>query len=143
MRSCNLGFVFALSVLIAAFSTPNWRPFGYYGCFLSFFHYSEYLTIAWANPTTLTLDSFMLNHSLHYHIAAATSWVEFCVETVFYPQLKCYRFLWIIGICLCIFGEVLRKLAMFTARSNFNHVVSFVYFKLTFNFNNIDLSYEF
>lgn len=125
VRSCNLGFFFAVCVLIAAFAPANFRPFGYYGSFLSFFHYSEYLSIAWANPTSLSLDSFMLNHSLHYHLAALASWIEFFLETTYFPTIKCYRFMWIIGISMCVLGEVLRKLAMITAKSNFNHVVSF------------------
>lgn len=92
---------------------------------MSIFHYTEYLAIAWTNPKTLTIDSFILNHSLHYALAAIASWVEFLVEVYFCPGLKEFRTIMFIGTILCVFGELLRKFAILTAHSNFNHVVSF------------------
>lgn len=91
---------------------------------MSTFHYSEYLAIAWSNPKTLTIDSFILNHSLHYALAAVASWLEFLIEVYFWPGLKEFRTLMILGIILCVGGELLRKFAIITANSNFNHVVS-------------------
>lgn len=49
------------------------------------FHYSEYLVISFANPQSLSLDSFMLNHSIQYAAFAILSWLEFFVEAYFYP----------------------------------------------------------
>ena len=37
--------------------------------------------------------------------------------------MKEYSFTIGLGLLLCISGEVIRKLAMFTARTNFNHIV--------------------
>lgn len=52
---------------------------------MAFFHYSEFLTIAITNPRTLNVDSFILNHSNEYHIAAVASWIEFFIELYFLP----------------------------------------------------------
>lgn len=54
-------------------------------CSLSFFHYSEYLVTAIINPRSLSLDSFLLNHSMEYTLAAVSSWVEFTVEKLTVP----------------------------------------------------------
>lgn len=59
---------------------------------LSFFHYSEYLSIALANPRSLSVDAFMLNHSLAYGAAAVASWIEFFIENYFFPGW--YPFEW-------------------------------------------------
>ncbi|XP_012577504.1 PREDICTED: protein-S-isoprenylcysteine O-methyltransferase [Condylura cristata] len=92
-------------------------------CSLSLFHYSEYLVTAVNNPKSLSLDSFLLNHSLEYTVAALSSWVEFTLENIFWPELKQITWLSAAGLLMVVFGECLRKAAMFTAGSNFNHVV--------------------
>ena len=56
-----------------------------YMCSLSFFHYSEYLVTAIINPRSLSLDSFLLNHSVEYTLAAVSSWVEFTIEKLTVP----------------------------------------------------------
>lgn len=52
---------------------------------LSFFHFSEYLTTAATNPSSLTLDSYLLDHSREYKMAAVASWLEFFVEWYIAP----------------------------------------------------------
>lgn len=64
-----------------------------YMCSLSFFHYSEYLVTAVINPRSLSLDSFLLNHSLEYTLAAMSSWLEFTVEKLTVPGAAACRFL--------------------------------------------------
>lgn len=81
------------------------------------------MTTAFIKPKTLKLDSFLLNHSREYIIAAIASWVEFFVEWYFFPQLKLLTWFTYIGLAMCVFGETTRKLAMLTAGSNFNHIV--------------------
>lgn len=54
-------------------------------CSLSLFHYSEYLVTAINNPRSLSLDSFLLNHSFEYNLAALSSWVEFTLEKLLVP----------------------------------------------------------
>lgn len=101
----------------------SWRCFGIYASVLSTFHFSEFLTIAWTNPKAISIDSFILNHSLAYSIAACSSWVEFLIERYYFPQMKSPDFIFYAGLIICICGEIVRKLAMFTARDNFNHLV--------------------
>lgn len=92
---------------------------------MSSFHFSEYLTISFANPQSLSTDTFMLNHSMAYIIAATSSWLEFVIELYFLPMLKENAFVLIIGIAVCLGGEVLRKLAIITANTSFNHIVQY------------------
>ncbi|XP_038189763.1 protein-S-isoprenylcysteine O-methyltransferase isoform X1 [Arvicola amphibius] len=122
IRACFLGFVFGCGVLLS-FSQSSWNHFGWYVCSLSLFHYSEYLVTAVNNPKSLSLDSFLLNHSLEYTVAALSSWIEFTLENIFWPELKQITWLSTTGLLMVVFGECLRKAAMFTAGSNFNHVV--------------------
>uniref|UniRef100_A0A0V0G8H3 Protein-S-isoprenylcysteine O-methyltransferase n=1 Tax=Triatoma dimidiata TaxID=72491 RepID=A0A0V0G8H3_TRIDM len=123
MRACFLGAIFSWGIFTAVLAPDSYTVFGWYMCVLSFFHYSEFLAISVTNPTTLTIDSYILDHSLDYKIAAATSWVEFFIERWFVPDMKTYRRIAAIGLFLCIGGEILRKLAMYTAGRNFTHTV--------------------
>ncbi|XP_017864047.1 PREDICTED: protein-S-isoprenylcysteine O-methyltransferase [Drosophila arizonae] len=123
IRASFLGFVMAASVLVVCFAPAPWQQFGVYGCFMAFFHYSEFLVIAVANPRTLSLDSFMLNHSVHYGLAAAASWIEFGLELHFLPDFKRYAHIWFVGVALCTFGEIVRKTAIITAGRSFTHLV--------------------
>jgi len=122
IRSYILGIVFAFGVTLFMLAEQSWVVFGWYLSLLSLFHYSEYFTTSLINPKTLSLDSFLINHSPEYNIAAVCSWTEFLVERWIYPDMKIS---WIsyVGLTLCIAGELLRKAAMFTARSNFNHII--------------------
>ncbi|CAI9551219.1 unnamed protein product [Staurois parvus] len=122
IRAAFLGFAFGCGLLVGV-SQSQWRHFGWYVCSLSFFHYSEYLITAVNNPKSLSLDSFLLNHSLEYTLAAISSWVEFTIEKTICPGLKQITWLSVIGLAMVIFGESLRKSAMLTAGSNFNHIV--------------------
>jgi len=124
IRASFLGFTMAVSTLVICFAPTEWQQFGVYGCFMSFFHYSEFLVIACANPRTLSLDSFMLNHSVHYGLAAAASWIEFSLEIYFLPEFKRFGHIWLVGVLLCSFGEVVRKAAIITAGRSFTHLVS-------------------
>lgn len=122
-RSGVLGFCFGLGILITTLAAPSWCIIGCHVSLLSFFHFSEYLTTAIINPKSLSLDSFLLNHSKEYGIAAFGSWVEFAIEWYFFPSLKEKRWISAIGLVLCIGGEWIRKSAMFTAGTNFNHII--------------------
>ncbi|XP_062565337.1 protein-S-isoprenylcysteine O-methyltransferase-like [Armigeres subalbatus] len=85
VRATFLGAVFSLGVLIFQNCPEEYKSFGVYVTLMSVFHYSEYLGIAFCNPKTLSPDSFILNHSLHYALAAAASWVEYFIEVYFFP----------------------------------------------------------
>ncbi|KAH9495083.1 hypothetical protein Btru_018117 [Bulinus truncatus] len=120
VRAGNLGFVFGLSFLISLYSQA-WHHFGWYMMALTFFHWSEYETTALTNPSSLTLDSFLLDHSREYKMAAAASCAEFVIEGFIFPGMKQQKWISLFGLLLTIGGEVLRKASMFTARTNFNH----------------------
>ncbi|XP_061647918.1 protein-S-isoprenylcysteine O-methyltransferase isoform X2 [Phyllopteryx taeniolatus] len=98
-------------------------PLCRYMCSLAFFHYSEYLVTAIINPRSLSMDSFLLNHSVEYTLAAVSSWLEFTVENLTFPELKQLSWLSFMGLLMVLCGEALRKAAMLTAGSNFNHIV--------------------
>ncbi|XP_044727476.1 protein-S-isoprenylcysteine O-methyltransferase isoform X2 [Chrysoperla carnea] len=123
VRATFLGYVFAMGVFVWVLCGPGIRTFGIYICVMSLFHFSEFIAIALINPKSLTVDSFVINHSLEYAVAAISSWIEFFIEYHFFPELKQFEWISLIGLCICIGGEILRKLAMITAESNFHHVV--------------------
>ena len=118
----SLGLVFSLGALIVV-SDYHFFSFGWYMMAMSFFHCSEYVTTAIFNASTLSLDSFLINHSREYGVAAIASWVEFWIEYYLFPGMKTFRIISWIGLLLVIFGETLRKVAMFTAGANFTHHV--------------------
>ena len=123
VRSVFLGYGFAISVLLSLVAPPSWQMFGVYSAVQAVFHFSEFLSIAWVNPSTLSIDTFVLNHSVAYGIAACSSWLEFVAERHYFPQMKEASFVSYLGLLLCVCGDALRKLAMFTAKHNFNHNV--------------------
>lgn len=122
-RSVNLGFVLAIGVYLRVVAPDHIKIFGVYMCVLSIFHYTEFLCMAYIQPKLVSVDSFVINHSVQYSIAAFASWVEFFVESYFFPEMKKTYLVSDIGLVICIVGELLRKAAMLTASSNFNHLV--------------------
>uniref|UniRef100_A0A1I7YK18 Protein-S-isoprenylcysteine O-methyltransferase n=1 Tax=Steinernema glaseri TaxID=37863 RepID=A0A1I7YK18_9BILA len=90
---------------------------------ISFFHISEFVVIALTNRPTLKRDSFLLNHSFEYWMAAVASWTEFAFETRFSPAVHSTS-LSQFGFCLCMLGEVIRKTAMMQASGAFTHLVA-------------------
>ncbi|GAB6018629.1 hypothetical protein CHUAL_000311 [Chamberlinius hualienensis] len=122
IRACLLGTGFAIGILVASLADRSWIVFGWYLCCLTFFHYSEYFTTSVVNPKALCLDSFLINHSVEYGLAALCCLIEFVIERWLFPEMKMSRLSYI-GLSLCIAGEVLRKVAMFTAKTNFNHLI--------------------
>ena len=122
-RASLLGFIFAIGLAITKWSDEYIFPFGIYICFLAMFHYSEFLSIAWSNPKSLSTASFILNHSPQYFMGILTSWIEFGLEWWWFPGLKTMSPIIYMGVINCIFGELLRKGAMITAKTNFHHLV--------------------
>ncbi len=87
-RSVFLGWAFSVGMILV--KNNGWwdSPFGLYICVLSFFHYSEYLVTSVISPSTLSLDSFLLNHSREYGVAALASWVEYGLESYLFPGMS-------------------------------------------------------
>ena len=122
-RSAFLGTVFGGSAVLLFVVGAPWNTFLLYTTALSFFHFSEYLMTAMYNSDRLSLDSFLLNHSFEYKVAAVASWIEFGIESFFFPSFKSFGVFSFIGLIMVIIGEISRKLAMITAKSNFSHIV--------------------
>jgi len=123
IRAALLGDGFAMGVILATSAPDSWQPFGWYMMVLCGFHFSEYLCTALTNPEAVSDDSFLLNHSVAYGVAAVASWCEFWLERGLFPGMKQSDLTLALGFLLCSGGELVRKLAMFTARTNFNHIV--------------------
>jgi len=112
-----LGLVFLLGVLFSEYS------FAIYFAVLAFFHFSEFLVTGLTNPKNLSFDSYLVNHSVAYTVAAVSSWIEHFSLLYFVPSLKHLRIITYSGLAVCIVGEILRKVAMFHAGRSFNHLV--------------------
>ncbi|KAI8335043.1 Isoprenylcysteine carboxyl methyltransferase family-domain-containing protein [Chlamydoabsidia padenii] len=119
-----LGILCGGGLIYALVSDTTWPPqMGYFLCALALFHFLEYLATALFNPDKLSLDSFLINHSPHYHAAHAASLIEFIVEYYFFPNWKTFGLLNYIGLLLVIVGQTARTTAMFSARHNFSHKI--------------------
>lgn len=119
-----LGYCLATGFMLTN-RPETWSSFGVYVIFMSTFHYLEFLTTALSNPANLSVDSYLLNHSLQYGFAALASWIEYGVELWAFPNLKVFNYFGIcgFGILICFFGDALRKTAMLQAGKSFNHIV--------------------
>ena len=117
-----LGAILATGML-AAISGEVYCYFGFYAAALAFFHFSEYVLTSIFNSQTLTIDSFLINHSMEYTVAAIASWFEYWIEYYLFPELKSLHYISIVGAVIVVFGEALRKMAIITAGSNFTHIV--------------------
>jgi len=87
------------------------------------FHYMEFLTTAAFKPRDVSFNSYLLNHSKAYGIAAVASWVEFWLELWIAPSLKGHLLFIIVGTLLVAGFQYIRSSAMITAGRNFNHIV--------------------
>ena len=126
--SIGLGLVFgqALNQSFTSLYAHDYisLQFSLYCCAMSFFHYSEYLSVAMFNPRYIKMDAFLLTHSREYGIALVASLVEMCLESYFAPVMKGNLVVISCGILLTASGEFIRKFAMYTAGAAFTHLVS-------------------
>ena len=124
-RAALLGCILSFGIILSSNYVARGLFFslGWYIIFMSLFHYLEYLVTGLTNPLNLSTDSFILNHSVAYGIAAAASMVEFFLEIWMFPWMKQCLLISSIGAVGCCLGDTLRKLAMFHAGTNFNHLV--------------------
>jgi len=119
----GFGALIGIFIIISPQLQVVW-PFGTYLCILSIFHYLEYAVTGITNPSNLNTDSFLLNHSMQYWIAAVASWIEYFLEFYFLPDgMKDVKSIVILGILITSVGDILRKMAMFHAGNSFCHIV--------------------
>ncbi|KAI8147518.1 Isoprenylcysteine carboxyl methyltransferase family-domain-containing protein [Fennellomyces sp. T-0311] len=121
-----LGIVCGGGLMFAWQGDPAWHmpQFGLFLAALATFHFLEYLATALFNPDTLTLDSYLINHSPHYHAAHAAAFLEFVIEYYFFPSWKSFGLVNYIGLALVILGQTCRTVAMFSAQHNFSHHIA-------------------
>ena len=118
-----LGLVFGAhaALLLSRAAPAQWCL---YALSLTAFHFLEFAFAALHQPADASSDSFLLNHSPAYRLAALASWAEFWAEARFAPALKGWGALPAAGLCLVLGGQALRAAAMHTAGSNFTHLVA-------------------
>ena len=120
-----MGLFFGIGLTGTFLAPLIWKPLSIFAIILSFFHFSEYFFISIIKPKSLSLDSFLLNHSLPYGLVFSLGIIEFLVELYFFPRLKSKLWISLCGLTICGLGETIRKLAMLTAKSNFDHIVQY------------------
>ncbi|VEL15115.1 unnamed protein product, partial [Protopolystoma xenopodis] len=134
-RASGLGFAFAIGAYLVFCSNVFLSEskvlwcFGLYVCVISFFHWSEFFFASLFYSKTASIDLYMLNHSPEYLAAAACSifehWVGSFIRYFFLTNYCAPAWLNLLGLFICIGGETLRKAAIITASTNFNHHVQF------------------
>lgn len=124
-RSAILGVLLSIGLsFIDGQLQQHFIPMGIYLVLLSFFHFSEYFVTSLTNPSTLCLSSFLIEQSLAYVLAISGSFVEYTLEVYLFPDFKKFNLIALMGLVLAVVGELIRKLAMFTAGRNFSHTIS-------------------
>lgn len=117
---------FLTLILIIGFIWSITSPaIGLFTVILSIFHLSEYISVGIWCPKTLSLDSFLLNHSRSYHAAIMIAYLEYFVEKYYlFPNgFPYHQIMIIIGLIMVLSGEYIRKLAICTASQNFSHLI--------------------
>lgn len=117
--------VLSLRGVFEARAVSSTFVFGLYATALAAFHIMEFFMTALFHADTLDYSAWIISHSKPFTIAYIVCFVEFWIEWLIFPNLKQY-FQWVtvLGLALVIFGQVLRTVAMYTAGTNFTHLVA-------------------
>jgi len=120
----GLGVLFGLGVGLT-FLSESYQDFGLYVIALSSFHLWEYVYVALFHPRELNANSFLLNHSTEFHIAVAACWIEYFAERWIFglSSIKGSFLFLLIGFLLTYCGLAIRAMSMYTAGSNFHHLI--------------------
>lgn len=125
VRSALLGILSSIGLsFINNQLQAHFVPLGIYLILLSSFHLSEYFVTSLTNPSTLNLSSFLIDQSREYVLATSASLIEYIMEAYFFPEFKKFNIIAAAGLVMALFGELIRKMAMFTAGTNFSHSIS-------------------
>ncbi|KAI3379274.1 hypothetical protein SNEBB_010899 [Seison nebaliae] len=125
VRSSILGTACGASTYGILDARIPWKWFFTYSTAVSLFHMTEFVFTALYTPRTLKNDSFLMSHSMHYHMAILLSCVEFFSmhyasttgKDIFPNSIRWY------GLAMILGGEILRKSSFVSLRSNFSHVI--------------------
>lgn len=118
-----LGGTFGFGLLLA-FTSDEWWDVGLYMVAHSGFHLWEYVYVALYHPHELNVHSFLLppSHSNEFAIAFCLAIVEYTIERSLFG-LYGNGIVVVVGFLVVLVGQVARTLAMWTAASNFHHLV--------------------
>lgn len=125
-----LGGLHSLGLLLflwGGFDVYWWTTYqlGFFVAAWSFFHWAEFGVTARYNLEKCSIDSYLLDNGVMYHVANGTALVEYLVTLYFKPEWKARPYLSLIGILLTLVGQALRSMAMIHASTNFAHQVAF------------------
>ena len=109
------------------------RPYnrdGLWIALVSAFHLGEYFWVRCCHPEKLSFDSFLLNNSRQYTACIIISmlerrcsdWLGISILNIAPDFLAMFTFYF--GFFICLSGLILRLAAMFTAGSNFTHLIA-------------------
>lgn len=122
-QAAFLGVIFGIAItllpLVKFINLPT------YMAALAVFHFLEYWITAKYNPSKVSSDSFLINHSGAYTAAHAASFAEALFELYFFPQYKLrFAAAYWLGLVLMVAGQTLRTFAMKTAGESFSHIIA-------------------
>jgi len=123
-----LGIVFTLGLVLwvtgpySLWFTQTQLGF-FFACWAAF-HWGEFAVTAGWNRDRVSVDSYLLDNGVQYHIANIAAVTEFVIEAYFFPGLKQHVLLSRMGMILTISGQLLRSMAMIHAAANFSHIVA-------------------
>ena len=103
-------------------STLFWQWCAYM-VLLCTFHLLEFFTTAIYNPTQVSADSFLVNHSLAYTAAFIGSLIEFWLRYWLLPTWNVARMIFLCGLAVTVASQALRSMAMKAAGESFNHYI--------------------
>ena len=77
-----------------------------YAASLCAFHFLEFFATACYQPASLSFDSFIVNHSPAYTVAAVACWLEFWLETLVLGAYKQPSWVIVVGVVMVVVGQV-------------------------------------
>ncbi|KAJ2500180.1 farnesyl cysteine-carboxyl methyltransferase [Coemansia sp. RSA 1972] len=123
LTACALGIAMGAGLSMAyVCGWSTWGVFGMYVVLVSTYHMLEYLSVALYNPERLEMGSFMFNPDVDngYIMAMGLSLVEYAVG---YGG-RTPGIIAAVGLGAAVAGQIVRTLAMVTAKTSFNHYVA-------------------
>lgn len=122
--SFGLGVVSMLGIALALNST-RFFDFGIFLFFQTTFHMMEYIYIYVHKPKKCSWHSFLLDHSKKFQYTMLAAMVEYTLEWIFFPTLKCNVYIVFPATLVCLLGQSIRTYAMHFAAKNFDHQIRY------------------
>jgi len=128
----HLGFIILSYYIInlnLSIDITNWfsilLQWSIYFFLLCTFHFIEFFVTAYYQENNLSYESYVINHSAAYTIAAITSWFEYWIEIqLFGSSWKLNSYTYSLGLFFLLAGQIVRTLAMSTCGENFAHQIA-------------------